>query len=176
MKTSFPLSGLTLFLLLFILPARAAAPTYQVEVKCELKRFEVKRSVSKNTETAEENWVYLVTITNHSFKEIPDLRVDYVVFSKHEKFGSDSGEVDPARTTGSKALGSLQNNGKTSFETEQIKLQTDRLKGGWYYPSGAKRKAKDEVSGIWVRVYSGSELINEFAQPASLKTQEKWDH
>lgn len=175
MKTSFPLAGLTLLLLLFILPARAAAPSYQVEVKCELKRLEVKRSVSKTTESADENWGYLVTITNHSFKEIPDLRADYVLFSKHERFGSDSGEVDSKRTPGSKVLGSLQINGKASFETEPVALKAARLKGGWYYPSGAKRKAKDEVSGIWVRVYSGSELINESAQPASLKTQEKWE-
>jgi hypothetical protein len=35
-------------------------------------------------------------------------------------------------------------------------------------------QSKDELSGIWLRVYSGSEWINEFAQPSSL-TQEKWD-
>ena len=141
-----------------------------------MKRFEVKRSASESTESAEENWGYLVTITNHSFKEIPDLRVDYIVFSKHERFGSKSGEPKPERTTGSKTLGPLQNNGKTNFETEQVTLKKARLKADWFYSNGAKSKAKDEVSGIWVRVYSGSELINESAQPTSLKTREKWEN
>jgi hypothetical protein len=112
MKTSFPLAGLISLLLIFVLPARAAALTYQVEVKCELKRFEVKRSASESTESAEENWGYLVTIANHSFKEIPDLRVDYIVFSKHERFGSKSGEPKPERTTGSKTLGPCRTTGK----------------------------------------------------------------
>jgi hypothetical protein len=172
LKTRFLLASLGL--LLFALPAIAAAPTFQVEVKCEPKRAEVKRSASDSTEEAAENWDYLVTITSHSFKEIPDLRVDYVVFSKHERFGSKI-EGKAKRTTGSKTLGNLASNGKTSFETEQVILKKSRLKADWYYTNGAKGKAKDELSGIWVRVYSGSELINEFAQPASLKTREKWE-
>ncbi len=172
MKILFPLTSVGL--LLIALATLSAAPTFQVEVKCEPKRAEVKRSASRSTEEVVENWDYLVTITSHSFKEIPDLRVDYIVFSKHERFGSKS-EAKAKRTTGSKTLGSLAGNGKTSFETEQVTLKKARLKGYWYYSNGAKGKAKDELSGIWVRVYSGSELINEFAQPSSLKTQEKWE-
>lgn len=171
MKILFPLTSAGLLLL--ARPIITAAPTFQVEVKCEPKRAEVKRSASTSTEEAAENWVYLVTITSHSFKEIPGLRVDYVVFSKHERFGSKS-EAKAARTTGSKTLGNLASNGKTTFETEQVTLKKARLKADWYYANGAKGKAKDELSGIWVRVYSGDELINEFA-PSSLKTQEKWE-
>ncbi len=54
-------------------------------------------------------------------------------------------------------------------------LKKARLKADWYYSNGARGKAKDELSGIWVRVYSGNELIYELAQPSSLKTQEKWE-
>ena len=54
-------------------------------------------------------------------------------------------------------------------------MKKARLKADWYFNNGAKGKAKDELSGIWVRVYSGSELINEFAQPTSLKTKEEWE-
>ncbi len=169
----FSLSDLLLFSL--ALSARTAMPTYRVEVKTELKRLEVKRSASQSTETAEEEWGYVVTITNHSFKEIPDLRVEYVEFSKHERFGSKSGEAKDQRTSGSKALGNLQNNGKTSFETEPVMLKKARLKADWYYSNGAKKKAKDEMSGIWVRVFSGSEMIEEYANPSSLKSQEKWE-
>jgi hypothetical protein len=172
MKILFPLTSVGL--LLFALSTLSAAPTFEVEVKCEPRRAEVKRTVSTSTEEAAESWDYFVTITSHSFKEIPNLRVDYVVFSKHERFGSKS-EAKAKRTSGSKTLGSLAGNGKTSFETAQVTLKKARLKGTWYYSNGAKRKAQDELSGIWLRVYSGSELIHEFAQPSSLKTQEKWE-
>ncbi len=54
-------------------------------------------------------------------------------------------------------------------------LKKARLKADWYYTNGAKSKAKDELRGVLVRVYSGDQLIGEFSQPASLKTQEKWE-
>lgn len=172
MKIKFPFSAVSLVLL--FLPALSAAPTFQVEVKCEPKRAEVKRSASSSTEEAEESWLYFVTITNHSFKEIPDLRVEYIVFSKHEKFGSKV-QAKPERTTGNKTLGALANNAKTTFETDPVTLKKARLKADWYYTNGAKANAKDEMSGLMMRVYAGDELINEFAQPTRLKTQEKWE-
>ena len=165
----------SLILLSLALPARTATSSYRVEIRTELKRLDVKRSTSESTETAEEQWGYVVTVTNHSFKDIPDLRVDYVEFSRHEHFGSKSGAAKDERTSGSKALGNLQNNGKTSFETDPVTLKKARLKADWYYANGAKGKAKDEMSGVWVRVFSGSEMIDEYAQPSSLKTQEKWE-
>ncbi|MEO6507799.1 MAG: hypothetical protein ABIO87_08465 [Chthoniobacterales bacterium] len=82
----FPLRWLTLLLL--VVPTLLAAPGYQVEVKFEQKRFDVKRAASQSTEISEESWGYVVTVSNYSFKEIPNLRVDYVVFSKHQRFGS----------------------------------------------------------------------------------------
>ena len=173
MKHLFPLTGISL--LLFAATALPAASTYQVEVKCEPKRFDVKRDVSQSTEIAEESWGYQVTIASHSFQEIPDLRVEYRIFSKHQRFGSKSAEPKPERTSGSKTLGRLQSNGKTSFETDSVTLKKARLKADWYYSNGAKGKAKDELSGIWVRVYAGDELIQEYAQPMALKTQEKWE-
>ena len=173
MKTPFVISALAVLLL--APAAQTLTPSYHVEVKCEQKRFDVKRTGSESTETAEEKWGYAVTIANRSFKDIPDLQVDYLVFSKHEKFGSKSAEPKPQRTAGKKSLGTLQNNGTANFETEVVTLKKARLKADWYYANGAKGKAKDEITGIWVRVYSGSELITEFAQPPALKTQEKWE-
>ena len=173
-KALFSFPHLALLLFILALPSQAAASACQVEVKCEQKRFEVKRSTSDSTETAEEHWGYLVTITNHSFKEMPDLRVEYIVFARHEKSGSTS-EVKSDRTSGNKALGTLQNNGKINFETEQVTLEKARLKLDWYDRNGAKKNAKDELSGVWVRVYSGSELLNEFVQLATLKAREKWE-
>ena len=167
-----PLTRFAVFL--FAASALSAAPDYHVDVKCEQKRFDVKRSASQSTESAEESWGYVVTIANHSFKDIPDLRVEYVVFSKHQRFGSKSDEPKPERRSESKALGNLPNNGKTNFETGQVTLKKARLKADWYYSNGAKGKAKDELSGLWLRIYSGNDLIDEFAQPAALKTEEKW--
>ena len=173
MKILFPLRSLGL--LLIVATALGASPTYEVEVKCEPKRFDVKRRGSKTTESAEESWGYLVTVTNHSFKEIPNLRVEYVVFYEHQQFGSKSDKPKPERRSGNKMPSNLLNNGKTTFETDPVTLKKSRLKGGWVYTNGAKRKAEDELSGIWLRVYSGSDLIEEMAQPPALKTQEKWE-
>ena len=119
-----------LILLSLALPARTASSNYRVEIKTELKRLDVKRNTSESTETAEEQWGYVVTVTNHSFKDIPDLGVDYIVFSKHERFGSKI-EPKPERKSGSKTFGNLTNNGKTSFETEPVTLKKTLLQADW---------------------------------------------
>ena len=172
MKNPCLLLGLSLVLL--ATSAQSLNSPYHVDVKCELKRLDVKRSASQSTETAEEKWAYTVEITNHSFKEIPDLRADYIIFSKHEKFGSLE-KQKAERLKGSKSLGAVPNNGRTSFETDAVSLKKARLKADWYYSSGAKNTAKDGVAGVWVRLYSGNDLIDEYTQPSSLRTQEKWE-
>jgi len=172
MKRPFSIAGLAL--ILFAASALSLGSPYHIEMKCELKRLEVKRNASQSTETAEEKWGYTGDITNHSFKEIPDLRADYIIFSKHEKFGS-TADAKALQQKGSKSLGPLANNGKASFETDAVTLKKARLKADWYYSSGAKSTTKDGVAGIWVRVYSGNDLVDEFTQPSSLKTQEKWE-
>ncbi len=174
MKILFPLSAITLFLSSSLVPDLGAASPFQVEVKCEPRRAEVSRSASTSTEEATETWFYLITLTSRTFQDIPDVRVEYILFSKHERFGSKA-EPKLERKSGSKTLGNLARNGKASFESEPVTLKKARLKADWYYSSGAKKQAKDELSGALVRVYSGDELIHEFSHPSSLKTQEKWE-
>lgn len=172
MKSPFPIG--TLALVLFAASAQSLSSPYHVEVKCELKRLEVKRTASESTETAEEKRGYAVEISNHSFKEIPDLHAEYIIFSKHEQFGSlDQAKLE--RQQGSKALGAVPNAGKVKFETDAVSLKKARLKADWYYRSGAKNTARDGIVGLWVRVYSGNDLFEESVQPSSLKSQEKWE-
>lgn len=173
MKLLVPLTALTL--LLFLPTAWPAAPSYHVEIKCELKRLDVKRNASESTEKTEESWAYRVTISNHSFKAIPDLRVEYLVFTSRQRFGSTDGAKETKPTSGDKTLGTLENNAQTSFDTEPLILKKARLKADWVYTNGAKKTAQDAVTGIWVRAYSGAEMIAEFAQPSALKTQAKWE-
>src|SRR5438477_11161233 len=54
---------------------------------------------------SKEHWLYAMSIENKSFKQLDGLDVKYVIFSKHEKFGS----TDPAeqkRTIGGVSVGS----------------------------------------------------------------------
>ncbi len=166
--------GLALSLFFLAISVAAAPSPVRVEVKCEPKRLEVKRNYSESTEEAKEDWAYRVTILSHTFREIPDLRVEYIVFWSQERSGAKA-DAKAKRTVGSKALGSLRSSDKTIFETESINLNKSRLKADWYYTNGAKGKTKDQLTGLWVRVYSRDELVEDFAQPSSLKTQEKWE-
>src|SRR5437867_2658983 len=103
MKIAFSFSLFAILLL--ATSAQSLPPSYHVDVRCEQKRFDVKRSGSESTESAEEKWGYGITITNHSFKDVPDLQVEYLIFSRHERFGSKSGETKPERTAGKNSLG-----------------------------------------------------------------------
>ncbi len=172
MKLIVPLIG---FALLLVAPAaQPAGFAYHVDIKCELKRLQVNREVTGNTETAEESWVYHVSITNHSGPS-PALRVEYREYSTHEKFGSLKGAHDAKPVTGEKTFDILENNAQVSFDTDPVKITKARLKADWEYGNGAKRSTQDSVKGIWLRAYSGPELIDEATQPSALKSQEKWE-
>ncbi len=121
----------------------------------------------------QEHWLYEVTVENKSFKPLDGLELRYVVFSKHEKFGS----KDPAemkRATGSLSIGSLKPHEKRSFSTNPVEISKTQLDGDYYFPSGGKEKAQDSLVGCWVRVFQNGQQAAEYANPSTL-LHERWE-
>ncbi len=70
---------------------------------------------------------------NHSFKDVADLEIKYVVFSKQDKAGEVTviGHQEFQRHAGGTTIKSLLNNDKVSFSTDPIMLKTTELADGW---------------------------------------------
>jgi hypothetical protein len=127
------------------------------------------------TITTEENWGYSVTVSNRSFKAIENLRFEYVLFVKPDvEPGKDSKPAPLKRSTGKSTVPLIGPSSKTVFRTETIKIYKQKLKPGWIWgKTGGSEKLRDTLYGIWLKAYSGDQLVAEMYSPDSLVKTEK---
>lgn len=169
MKNRLPLG------VMLLLSSAAFADNLRVEMKAEKKRFDTSREKSETTFTSNEKWGYVIKLRNTTFKDLPDVSVEYQIFSKDEKMAAGKGDVDHRRLKGTQKIGDWKANAVSNFETEQVDLTRSQLVGGYYYANRASVKATDSITGIWVRIFSAGKQIAEIIDPPSLATKSKWD-
>jgi hypothetical protein len=163
---------LLLFFLATGLPALAHAASYSFDFKTEKKKVEGNRTVTLERTVTDEKWSYTVTIQNHSFQDIANIDIKYIVYFKKETEGSKVAREK--HKAGSTTVAVLQNNGSFTFDTDPILLVKSQLDGGFYYENGAKPRSRDSMTGIWVRLYQNGTMIGEYGDPPSL-TNGKWE-
>jgi hypothetical protein len=117
--------------------------------------------------------VYGVTVTNKTFKTLPEVKVAYMIF--HEE--SRPGDPKPVEvsSTGSEVLANLESNRPITFTTKPIKLSKSELDAGYYWATGAKAKQKDRVTGVWIKAIApDGEVIGEYANPSTVAKKNIW--
>jgi len=154
------------------LPAVALPAPYSFDFKTEKKKLEANKTTTLERSVSNEKWCYTVTIQNQSFKDISGVDIKYIVYYKVEQEGSKV--TKEKHQDGSATAAVLQNNGNFVFDTDPIQLVRSQLEGGFYYPNGGRVRARDSITGIWIRLYQGGTMIGEYADPPSLTTG-KWD-
>jgi len=121
-----------------------------------------------------EEWGYVVTIENKAFKPLEYLEAKYIIFYKQEQIGSKV----PARLqrkNGTFAIREIPANGKNTFTTDAVELKKAVLTGNYIFTNGARTKAEDGLSGIWIRFYQNGNQVAEYIRPPSLSGKEKWE-
>ncbi len=160
-----------LALLVAGLPLLAHADDYSFEFKTEKKKTEGHRSTSVSETVSKEKWCYAVTIENHSFKDIADIQVKYIVYLKQQPQG---GRVAVEKhNAGATTIATLQNNGSFAFTTNPIDLTRTELENGYYWANGADSRSWANLNGIWIRLYKDGKMIGEYADPSRL-SRGKW--
>lgn len=157
-----------------MLPCVVRAQSTMDITALQKKLDEQKNTKPTDTNISKEQWQYIVTAENKQFKDLPGLTFKYMVFYKQEDFGS----KNPAQIKhikGAHPVEMLKAHEKVTFETDFVTLQQARLKAGWYFTDGAKPSANGALSGIWVRVYQGENLVAEMCKPTNLSFKETWE-
>ena len=167
---------ITLLLLVALIPVAQSADNYRVGITAQKKRLSVgEKKLEGHVQKVQEQWGYAVSVQNQSFKDVPDVRVDYIIFYRTELPGRVENNTRDKRSTGSHTVGLLKNNVRETFETDPVNLQSAKLDVDYDWTSGAKTRAKDVLTGIKIRVKSGEAIIGEFADPPALKASESWN-
>ena len=150
----------------------ATGGTLDFNVVADRTRFDFDRSGNKHTITTKEKWGYKVTLENRAFKTVDGAEVQYRQFKLDDTLRAGSNLVGVAGAT---TINGLRNGQKFSFETVPVELERQELRAGWVYHDDAKRKVKDGLAGLWIRVVQGGQVVFEWQQPPDLKNTAKWE-
>jgi hypothetical protein len=151
-------------------------PPTAIEIQLSRGVFDTKKKDNTGSTTIEEQWGYSVTVFNRSTRKLSDLRFDYVLFVKPAT--SPGTKPNPSapfkRTAGSNTVAFLKPISNTVFKTDTIKVYKEKLDPGWIWTgSGNNNTIRDTLTGIWIKVYSGDQLVTEICNPESLAKTEK---
>jgi len=152
---------------------RAKFETSRPRVENVMRTFDDGSSeVAGTITTTDEDWGYSVTLANRLTKPIPSPRVEYVLFLKASR--ETGGGL--SRRKASTSLLTLPARERAAFKTQTVRSVRTVIRGDLSYrKSGGTGTDKDNLHGIWMRIYSGDQLIAETSTPENLRLTEKWD-
>jgi hypothetical protein len=161
-------------IVLATISSSAVAQVYDVQISAIPKKIDQQtgRKGAHATVTTKE-MAYIVTVENRSFKTFGELSVKYMIFYADAQPGRSEKPIQ-THHKGSETLTNLSTNRKAQFETVPFKLEKEELDGGWYYKSGGDGRAKDRVTGVWVRAYADGKVVGEYANPTTVAQNQEW--
>jgi len=172
--------GFALYAAVMVMAQVVRAGDADLDITCQPRKFEDKIVAGKPSDeiSKTQKWGYVVTVENKTFKPMADMEVKYIIFSKHEHLGI-KGPARKQQDAGNYTIQQIAPNDKVTFNTSSVELTKTALVGAgstyYYFPNGAKPKAEDSLTGLWIRIYQNGTLFTEFANPPSLTSREKWE-
>lgn len=160
--------------LLLVISFPAFAQINDVQITATRKKLdEQKGRQGGNTTVKTQEIVYSIAVQNKRFATMPEIQVKYMIILADAQGGSTEKAVSVSHR-GSETLKNLNSNASVTFDTKPFTLTSEQLDGNWYYGSGASNRARDKVSGVWIRAYADGKLIGEYANPPSVTKKNDW--
>jgi hypothetical protein len=129
--------------------------------------------VKNGRTTTDEKWGYAVTITNKTPLELSGLRTEYRLFATIDNVHVKEKEGLKKKAYRSE-IESIPPLGKTVFRTETISAIKMKYNGNIVSAKTGDSSSRETLTGIWIRVYRGDELLEEVSMPEKLRTTETW--
>lgn len=130
-------------------------------------------TVKNGRTTTEDKWGYAITITNKTSRPLENLRAEYLLFAT-----VDSVHVKEKQGLKKKnyrsAIETVPELGRVVFRTETISAFKMKYNGNIISAKSGDSSSREMLTGIWLRIYQGKELVYEAVMPESLRTTEKW--
>jgi hypothetical protein len=136
-----------------------------------------KELLSEGAVTAyKEQWGYSLTLSNKSKRALTDLRADYVLFVKEDQGPGNKDAGKFRRMKKSSPIDTIPLHGSLTFRTDTVASYRYVLQPGfvWAGGGGSSKPIKDTLHGMWLRIYSGDQLVIEKVVPEDLIKTEKW--
>ena len=155
--------------------AQQAEGPITLDIHAEKKCLGKEKKSEHNATVTNEKWVYEVAIKNGSFRDLAGLSVEYRMYMKDDSIRTKSSKIPLKKKEGTTPIETLANLAVFKFQTEAMEIESSILDSGWSYSDKSnKRKTKDSLYGIWLRVMKDGKMVAEFVNPPALKDKEKW--
>ena len=163
-----------LLITLVTISTSALAQLYDIQISVAPKKIDQQKSrKGEHATVTTKEMAYIVTVENRSFKTFEELNVKYMIFYADSQPGKSEKPIE-AHHKGSETLRNLSTYRKAQFETSPFRLEKEELDGGWYYKSGGDGRARDRVTGVWIRAYANGNLVGEHANPTTVAKNREW--
>lgn len=104
-----------------------------------------------------ETWVCNMKISNRSGQTLQDLKINYEIYYNQ----MDAGRPVLRKSPGSTTIASIKNLQDLIIPTEDLKLTTTQLDGGYYYADGSRPRQKDSLSGMVINIsHEGKQVFS----------------
>lgn len=162
-------------LILGIVVGEAQASSNDVTFTASRKRLDYSKEKQGGNKLVEEKEiVYTVKATSKSFRDLTDVVIKYNILYEEEEHGSTE-KAKVKELAGKKVLPGMLTNKPVEFDTDPITLSQAKLASNWYFTSGASRKAKDRVVGLWFRAFDAEgNPLGEYSNPSTVRTKYSW--
>lgn len=149
-----------------------------IEVRFSDAESEKTTTSSGGIKTTKYDAHYEVILKNTTDRTIEDIRVEYLMLKFVDEIAAkkrSAGELE--RKKGKIHLEQLPGRTEKRLATDNFSMKETELEPGYVWrggEAGKDRESKDQLKGIWVKVYAGEMLVVEMARPDSLLRREVW--
>ena len=161
-------------LLALLIPGLVNAGDIQISVRRKQIEAGQKVKVGENTEKCADKWRMEVDVRNTGFKPLPALKARYMIFVQRQTPGSKPQEDVVEKVLGAEDVSAIAAQGSGTFSTKEIVLNTENLFGPYHYVNGGRIKTKDNILGVWIKLFDGDKEVAQMANPTTLPARNKW--
>ncbi|CAA6676763.1 MULTISPECIES: hypothetical protein [unclassified Lentimonas] len=116
-----------------------------------------------------------IVIENTAYEDLSDLTIEYLILKFEDAISAQKrSEGQIRRLKSNTTLKYLPKRSEVSVETKPIPMMDTKLESGYYFKNGGKETSKDEIRGIWVKIYVGDTLVHEISKPENMMRKEAW--
>ena len=128
-------------------------------------------------EYKEYNMYYDIVITNNNYdNDFEDIKVEYLIVKFKDALAAKKkshGTIQ--RFKGSASHHLIKAREEISVATEKFSMLETELVPGYVWTNGGKKDSKDDIRGIWVKIYVGDKLVHELSKPENMMRRESWN-
>jgi hypothetical protein len=121
---------------------------------------------------------YNIKLRNMSQHTMEDLRMEYIIFKEADSMvymKDEQKDIKMIRQKGTLNIPEITSMREVEVQTKSLPMREVKYLEGIYALGSGDTKSKDDLAGIWLRIYDGQELLVEKIYPDKIARSERWE-